>query len=369
MKHYFYAAMLLTFGWALSAAAENDNGGFRLSDAMGIQSPWEVRGWSEVAYYTNNIPLSFNDDDMLSFDDLPGRFNLAQQWFYLERKTDGANGLDFGGRIDVVYGTDAQKSQSYGNPGGRVRGGGRFDASLDHGVYGWAIPQLYGEVASGDFSVMVGHFISTIGYEETQANENFFHSHSLSFYDSEPFTHTGFLSKYDGFERLTLYGGWTAGWDTGFDQLNGGSNFLGGVDWQALDEVKLSYHVAWGNFGWRDGGGDGSYVHSVVLKADLTDKLQYVAHSDLLDTNNGPASQIETIGLVQYLIYEWNDIVGMGGRCEWWKRDGTSHYEITGGLNLQMLKSTVLRPEVRHDWSPGRGYDETVFAIDAVVEY
>ncbi len=49
-------------------------------------------------------------------------------------------------------------------------------------------------------------------------------------FNSEPFTHTGVLGTYTGNDDVTLYGGWTLGWDTGFDQFDGGSNFLGGVE-------------------------------------------------------------------------------------------------------------------------------------------
>ena len=46
----------------------------------------------------------------------------------------------------MIYGTDAQKTQAFGNPGAGVRNFGTYDASLDHGEYGWAMPQAYGEV-------------------------------------------------------------------------------------------------------------------------------------------------------------------------------------------------------------------------------
>ena len=39
--------------------------------------------------------------------------------------------------------SDAQKTQAFGNDGGT------WDVTLDHGTYGWAIPQAYGEVGLG----------------------------------------------------------------------------------------------------------------------------------------------------------------------------------------------------------------------------
>lgn len=341
-----------------------------LASLMGLSddSAIEVGGWTNIAYYNKNIPLSQNFDDLLSFDDIPDHANLAQQWFYIGKVADGSGGRDFGGRIDVIYGTDAQKTQAFGNPGAGVRGFGFYDASLDHGYYGWAIPQAYMEVANGDLSTKIGHFFTPIGYEVIPATGNFFHTHSYTMFNSEPFTHTGALSTYTGFEALTLYGGWTAGWDTGFTNLDGGSNFLGGFGYQINDNVTFTYLNTYGNFGWR--GGKDSYSHSMVLVADLTDNLQYVGQSDLLDATDNPnAGQIETIGINQYLFYTLTDTLKLGGRCEWWKRDGTSYNEITGGVNIQALSNLVFRPEVRHDWAPGADLDQTAVAVDAILTY
>ena len=46
--------------------------------------------------------------------------------------------------------------------------------NFDHGIYGFALPQVYGEVAMGDLSVKMGHFFTIIGYEVVTAPDNFF---------------------------------------------------------------------------------------------------------------------------------------------------------------------------------------------------
>ena len=103
--------------------------------------------------------------------------------------------LDWGYRGDILYGVDAQKTQAYGN------NSGSWDNSFDNGVYGWAIPQAYAEVAYGDWSVKVGHFFTIIGYEVVPDVGNFFYSHSYTMFNSEPFTHTGILATYCGQRR------------------------------------------------------------------------------------------------------------------------------------------------------------------------
>lgn len=359
------AAGGLFSGCALAGPIE----GFSLAGLLGLEgSAIEIGGWTNIAYYNKTIPLSQSFDDGLSFDDIPNHANLAQQWFYLGKVADGSAGRDFGGRIDVLYGTDAQKAQSFGNPGAGTRGFGFYDASLDHGYYGWAIPQAYLEVANGDLSTKIGHFFTPIGYEVIPATGNFFHTHSYTMFNSEPFTHTGVLSTYSGFEALTLYAGWSAGWDTGFTNLDGGSNWLGGFGYELSDNVTFTYLNTWGNFGWR--GGKDSYSHSLVLTADLTDRLQYVGQSDLLDATDNPnAGGTDSVGVNQYLFYTLTDTLKVGGRAEWWKSDGVSYNEVTGGVNVQALSNLVFRPEVRYDWSPGGDIDRGAFAIDAILTY
>src|SRR5690606_21833194 len=111
----------------------------------------------------------------------------------------------------------------------------------DHGYYGWAMPQLYAEVAYGDLSVIAGHFYTLLGYEVVPATGNFFYSHAFTMYNSEAFTHTGVLATYSASDNLTLYGGWTLGWDTGFNQFGGGSSFLGGASVGITDDATITY--------------------------------------------------------------------------------------------------------------------------------
>jgi hypothetical protein len=343
--------------------------GFTLAGLIGLpaDSQYQIGGWTEVNYTDNNVPLSQSFDDLLSFDDLPDRVNLGQQWFYVGRTLSG-DGFDIGGRIDAMYGTDAQKTQSFGNPGAGVRGFGHYDASWDHGYYGFAMPQSYVEVGYNNASVKVGHFFTPLGYEVIPVTGNFFRTHSYTMFNSEPFTHTGALGQ-AVFGDLTLYGGWSLGWDSGYDQLNSGNNFIGGFAYAINDDVTFTYLSTYGNFGWRDGGDDNSYSHAMVLVANLTDNLQYIAQSDMIDTSNPGVSEFDTIGLNQYLLYWLTDSIGTGGRVEWWKADGVSFYEVTGGFNFKVLENVNIRPEMRHDWAPGIGLDEDTFAIDGYVTY
>ncbi len=343
--------------------------GMSLSSALGLDcSRIDVGGWTQFGYHDSPTPLATG-----SFNNVPKELNLHQQWFYLGREADGSNGLDFGFRADFVYGTDAQKTQSFNNPGATVPKGGTFDAGFDHGVYGWAIPQLYVEVAKGDLAVKIGHFFTIAGYEVIPATGNFFYSHSLAMFNAEPFTHTGVLATYTGYENMTLFSGWSVGWDTGFDQFNGGgpshgNNLIGGFSADLHDWVTMTYVNTYGDLGAISTTGDEDHSHSLVFDVTLTDNLNYVWQTDYLSIDEAVGVR-ETVGINQYLFYAYNDIVTFGNRIEWLRVDGLSNYEFTSGVNIQLLDNLVLRPEARKDWVPATGFDQDMFGADMILTY
>ncbi len=352
--------------------------GFSLGAALGLDR-LDVGGWTQFGVTSEPTLLSSlldfdgnaatNAEDGGSFNNIEDRLNLHQQYFYIGKEADGSNGLDFGFRADFVYGIDGPDTQSFGNPANSFDNGGEF--TYGDGSHGWAIPQLYGEVAMGDLSVKIGHFYTLVGYEVVPAPQNFFYSHALTQFNSEPFTHTGVLGTYTGFENMTLYGGWTLGWDTGFDNLNSGNSFLGGFSVGVSDAITMTYINTYGNFGARDGGQDDSYSHSMVFDVALTNDLNYVFQTDLvsIDDNNGTVVNNDQVGINQYLIYQYNDILSFGSRIEWWKSDGRSYYGYTSGVNIKLLDNLIVRPEFRQDWVPSLDFDEEIAAMDMILTY
>ncbi len=325
-------------------------------------------GWTSIGYHNKVTPLSTVRKKVASFNDVPDRLNLHQQWAYLEKTLDAnASGWDWGGRVDVMYGTDAQKTQAFGTTGG-------WDNDWDNGVYGWAIPQAYVEVGNGDFSVKAGHFYTLVGYEVVAAPGNFFYSHALTMFNSEPFTHTGVLGTYSATQNLKVYGGWTLGWDTGFRQNGNGSSWLGGFAYSLGDDITLTYMSTGGDLGWR---GSEAYSHSIVVDVNLTEKFNYVFQTDMVSvgdvtTSSGggkPLDHEDDFSINQYLFYNLNDCWAVGTRIEWWKDEGHSNYEWTSGLNYRPMANLVLRPEIRHDWQPYAQFDQTTFGVDAILTY
>ena len=343
--------------------------------ARGFDDPWTLQGapnfswggWMQVGVqdlpdgaFTGNGPF-LNQKEW-------GNLNLNQAYVFAEKGTDGSTGLDWGFRFDSMYGVDGNEGQAFGGPPGRWD----FMNGFDHGIYEFAFPQAYGEVALGDVSVKVGHFYTIIGYEVVTSPDNFFLSRQLTFYNSEPFTHTGALGTVNLTENFSATGGWVLGWDTAFDNLNSGNSFMGGITWNIGDYVTFISAMAAGNFGWR---GDGA-ISSSILSVQLTDRLSTVVQGDILDTNlpakfQDPASFTaqNSTGLIGYTFYELTDMLALGYRGEWYKADGTSYYTNTFGVNVKPHANLIFRPEVRINDSPGDPnsvFNSTILGVDGI---
>ncbi len=319
-------------------------------------------GWVQMGYHSGFTPRSTTRGDAGAFNNSPHRVNLHQGWLYAEKVADGSKGLDWGFRMDAMYGIDAGDTQSFGNPAGSWDNGGKFTKGAD---YGFAIPQLYAELASGDWSFKAGHFYTLVGYEVVTAPDNFFYSHALTMFNTEPFTHTGVLATYAASDDTTIYAGWTAGWDSGFDSVDGGSNFLGGFSTAAGENATFTYITTAGNFGARSGGASG-YGHSLLLDIALQEDLNLVLQSDMVNIRDTGDDQL---GINTYLIKSISEKIGVGVRSEWWKNGGTSQYAVTTGVNIKPMDNLIVRPEIRYDWDDPNVGSQTTFGVDAIVTF
>lgn len=316
---------------------------------------FNVGGWSQVAYHTANnagAGLFAPGGAPANFNNYADRVQLQQQWLYAERVADGSEGVGLGGRIDYVYGTDGPDTQAFGVANSS------WDNSWDNGgAYGHAIPQLYGEVAIGDLSVKAGHFFTIVGNETVQATGNFFYSRAFTFYNAEPFTHTGILSAYKLDEDTTIWNGYVMGWDSGFE--DNGDAYLSGFKRNLTDATSVLYTSTLGRFNDDVGSpnyGERGQCHSLVLNTKLTDKLTYINQNDYMQTDNAAGDiQRNTYGMLHYLIYSINDKWAVGSRSEWFNYTtqqvhNADLYNQTIGLNYKPNANLIVRPEVRWVW-------------------
>jgi len=347
--------------------------GQRLSDA-GIK----VGGWAQMGYHSDSNGL---------FNSHPDDFNVHQLYFSIEKVADDSEGIGIGFRSDLVYGVDAQDLQAFGNDRAAEYDD---DSDFDHGLYGWAMPQMYATVVRDDLSVKLGHFNANLGMESNNPTQNFFYSHSKAMYNSQPRTLTGLMADYSLTDELTTSFGWAGGWNSGmFERGNtragtdgrDGSALVSTIGFTPLDGVSLTYAVSMGDLGER---GEG-YVHSIFGELEIIDDITYAIETVLVDLNqetaygagaDGPGGA-NSLGITQYLTSKINDKLSAGARVEWWKNSGDSEYNVTFGLNYQARECVVVRPEVRTDWgadaqgvrSASNIDDQTVFGIDVILSY
>lgn len=319
----------------------------------------DVGGWLATGFYDNSHGLSGpTANSPLGFNNIGDEFQLHQAWLYMGKEADnGGSGIAFGFRADFMFGTDGPNTSAFGD--------GSWDASWatsGNGQYAFAFPQLYAEVAVGNTSIKIGHFYTIIGYEVVQAPGNFFYSHAYTMVYNEPFTHTGILATTPIGDNLTAYYGLTMGWDTGFDNRNDGSTFLGGLGTQVTDNISATWAMTVGDPGDSFTTTSDVYMQSVVVDVALTDDVQYIFHTDYQtrtpDANVAP-STFKNYGINQYLILALTDKLKAGMRYEWY-RDGAAGVDPTGGLNhfhaisfganLFTGDNIVIKPEMRYDW-------------------
>ncbi len=293
-------------------------------------------------------------------------FGMRQLFGSLEREMDCSNGLDWGFRSDIMYGTWGYDIQSYGDE--------TFDYGWGQGDYGFGIFQLYGEVGYGRLSAKYGKFGTPIGLESTDSWDNFFDSRSLIF-NLEPTTHTGALAAFELTDNLTLSGGWTAGIDSGFTNRYRDNALLAGLDWTLSDKSSAYYYISTGRLeNGFDKDGDPRFdpgithtdyfIHSLVFEHALTERLTWAVQYNLTNYNASNGERASAYGINNHLICRFNDKWALGLRAEWMRDNGILAYEnaagdsvnsdyleLTLGLNFNPTEHLRIRPEIRYDHS------------------
>ncbi|HEY2841666.1 MAG TPA: outer membrane beta-barrel protein, partial [Pirellulales bacterium] len=165
-----------------------------------------IGGWTTQSYTWNPGRPADRFNGPVTMTDRSNDYQLNQQYLYLDRPTftDG-EGLDVGGRADMLFGTDARFTTTEGLENGVNRNNNSF--------YQLAFPQFYGEVAYNNLKVRMGHFYSPTGYFSVPTVNNFFNSLPYTFQYGEPFTQFGLLATWTANQHWTIGAGFNRGWD------------------------------------------------------------------------------------------------------------------------------------------------------------
>jgi len=381
-----------------------------------LQTEWfEERGiatygWLNAGIGANNWGAPWNGP--ITFNDRAWQGQMNQLYLVNERVL--GEDLSWGGRVDLLYGTDYLFTTARGldayrsTPDPLGFSGPRWDSSR---YYGLAMPQLYAEFGREDLGIKFGHFYTLIGYEVVPAIGNFFYTHAYTMQYGEPFTHTGILGTWVPNDQFNIIGGITNGWDnwddgmltggpitnTGYPGYNSNASLLGAATFTSSDESQaLIFAITSGN---EAAGGSGAFandifagnltMYSIVYTNELSDRLTYVFQNDTGWWFNGNVGGYNTLGqqdgtaqwygINQYLFYNFTDTLVGGLRFEWFRdNNGTrvvsnlrnditgvdfseagfagNFWEMTWGLNYFWNQNIVIRPELRYDWySPDAG--------------
>ncbi len=358
--------------------------GSNINDAQFLKNLGiEVGGWAAagITYASHNG--DHNTNSPISFNDRINEVMLNQLNLFVERavNTDG-NGWDIGGRVDFMFGTDADNTQASG-----------WDNQImdeEFNNYDVAFPQAYLEIYApigNGLTAKLGHFYTNIGYEVVTAPDNFFYSHAYTMLYAEPFTHSGALLTYQVTDNISISGGAVTGWDN-FDENGGDWSFLGGASWTSDDEkTALAVSLISGETG-DDSVDQNTTMYSIVLSHDISDRLHYVFQHDLGITEDGAAAGDDSdwFGINQYLTYDINDKLAAGLRAEWFSDSdgrvsgfGANYYAISAGVNYAPVSWLKFRPEVRYDWADTNGAgaaydggnenDQIAISMDMIVTF
>ncbi len=420
-RKYYRAIQLVSGGLLLAGFITNVHAG-AIADLTGYDANEAsllknngivVGGWANAGITYNAAGSDNGFNGPVTFGDRHSEVQLNQLNLFIQRAvaTEGSN-WDFGGRFDVMFGTDSIFTQAYGVPGsdpgtGNPLNRGHWDlnflGSSTNRFYDLALPQAYGEAyipIGNGLNVKVGHFYTPIGYETVPAPDNFFYTHAYTMQFGEPFTHTGILANYAVDSNWAVVGGAltgsaTGGWDGSFDQQLGNWGGLLGTTWTSNDK-GTSANITGTYSATSEHSSNAWAMYSIVLKHNITDKTHLMVQHDHGFANSvitpGGIKDAQWYGVNTHLTYDVKDNLVAGLRGEWFRdqdgfrvgypartfagvNTGTSYYAVTAGVTYKPTAWLNLRPNVRYDWADGsrpfgnNKQDQFLFSTDFTINF
>lgn len=313
--------------------------------------------------------VSVNSDNQIGLDG-------ACAWVSKEART-GCGSVDWGFGVDALFGRDARFLSSYAGFDSSMETGHRSDyingwgLDYDNESYGFAFPQVYGEMSVKDVVVKMGHFYTPLGYESARASERFFYSFGRN-EEVNPVSHTGVLATYKGINGIELTGGWAMGENNLFERGYGESLIIGSVKFFNEDRTSLRYDILTGDGVMQGLPGD-LFRNDLVFetKIDSNWETAFVVNYGKFTSDDGSASAF-TGDITTYMAlsgldaFQYESLAGflyynlcpgwkLGTRTEWqrgWNGDN-SHEWIDLGLGANWAPvggdNFLIRPEIWYD--------------------
>lgn len=302
--------------------------------------------------------------------------------FNIERNVDLSNHqFDIGGRVELLYGTDARFIHSSGFLD--------YDNFFVGPEYQFDIPQLYVDIAvplGNGLRIRAGKFLF---FKQIDPNASVFFSHSFTFGSALPFTLTGVSALYDFTDQLSLEMGFSRGWGQTFTDNNSAIDGFGRIRYNPADKTALTLAAI---VGPEDDHDDSHYRVAVDFTAtqgigdNTTLLLDSVLGYDAAGSTTGAAAW--WYGVAGYGVYKLNDYLSCGLRLEWYRDEegfttglAQNLYEATVGVTYipfpdhPIAGNFKIRPELRYDYSSKdyfdglTKHDQLTAAVDAIFNF
>jgi hypothetical protein len=359
-------------------------GGGKPLDTAGIR----IWGYFEGGF-TGRLTGGQHPLPLMGFESTrPNSALLHQFRLTVDRPYDAAKSVDWGFRVDGLFGSDAFFTHSLG-----------LFQYAGHGTGSeWAdLTQFYGQGwfktgADSGLELTVGKFATPMGAEVIDATGNALFSHSYLFNFAEPFTHTGVKLNYIINPQVSVYVAAVEGADV-FDDNNRAWSTMAGTALSSAEQIdgharaSLSLNVMVGPEQTGSVSPQRALVDVVgtywwTSKLSQTVSFDYAVEQDVPDVGDA-----HWYGVAHYLTYTINEYASATWRTEWFRdadgvRTGTAanYYENTWGLaitpapNHPVLKNLVVRPELRWDFADapafgGDNHNQLTAGFDVIFKF
>jgi hypothetical protein len=247
--------------------------------------------------------------------------------------------VDFGFKVQWMYGTDARYSHYLGELDYLIWDRAQLALIEAHGLVHLPI------LTAGGVDVKFGQFVTYNGFEVIPAKDNLFYTHSYIF-NFGPFMHTGVMTTTHATEWLDVLAGVTTGVNTSIGwpgDNNNAAAFHGGFMMKFFDDTLMvnaithagpetpkqldPFGVGWPNTPaacacnpnttWR-------YYNNLTVTWKATEDLTFAMdsayfHDDGWNVINGVARGVDAYGVAGYASYKINDIFTINGRAEYFR--------------------------------------------------